>query len=532
MHFCTKIALTLLCLLGFQLSLEAQQVVNFPENRDGNIKLESLLNGSDVAYHTGFKPLMRQRVAATEFKYFDKDSSLQYYWITQKMFKENMVKVDEERFYITADPIFNFEFGTDFRDTSISAQFKNSYAINNTRGFIVEGMILNKIAFSSSFYENQNIPVDYIYDYAAEFNVMPGQGRVKPYKALAGWDYAMSSAYLSYSPSSKVNMQFGHQKNFVGEGYRSLLLSDNTFNYPGLKVSFLFGENDAFQYTGIMASMQSLQRFSTFTTPEALFKRKMGSFYYLSWNATPTLQLGLFEGMVWRRVNEDEELVMDGKYYIPVLGAGTALNGFSGENNAVVGLNAKFRPTPKTQLYGQLMVDDPSKNQFGYQVGAKFYNIRDKEGFTVQLEFNKVTPYAYSHADPLQSFSHYNQALAHPLGAAFNELLGILNFDIPGSRFFTRCQVNIAAYDEDDENNNSGRDIFRSLDDQQNVIVGTKTNLVYTDAHIGFSMLKATNLQWVAGFSFRQLSTADNSHTTSYLYVGIRTNLINRYYDF
>ena len=53
-----------------------------------------------------------------------------------------------------------------------------------------------------------------------------------------GKDYSSVSAYISYSPWSFLNIQAGHGKHFIGNGYRSLLLSDNAFNYPYLKLLF------------------------------------------------------------------------------------------------------------------------------------------------------------------------------------------------------------------------------------------------------------------------------------------------------
>ena len=39
-----------------------------------------------------------------------------------------------------------------------------------------------------------------------------------------------------------------------------------------------------------------------------------------------------------------------------------------------------------------------------------------------------MRPYTYSHNDTVANYSHYNQPLAHPLGANFLELIGILRY--------------------------------------------------------------------------------------------------------
>ena len=44
------------------------------------------------------------------------------------------------------------------------------------------------------------------------------------------------------------------------------------------------------------------------------------------------------------------------------------------------------------------------------------------------MEHNRVRPFTYSHRDSVANYTHYNQPLAHPLGANFNETIGILRY--------------------------------------------------------------------------------------------------------
>ena len=41
---------------------------------------------------------------------------------------------------------------------------------------------------------------------------------------------------------------------------------------------------------------------------------------------------------------------------------------------------------------------------------------------------NRVRPFTYSHRDSVANYTHYNQPLAHPLGANFSELIGIARY--------------------------------------------------------------------------------------------------------
>jgi len=91
-----------------------------------------------------------------------------------------------------------------------------------------------------------------------------------------------------------MNFQFGNGKLFIGDGYRSVLLSDNSFSFPHLRFtgSFLKGR---MQYTVVHAALQNMIRMREFSSPEGLFEKKAASFMYLSFQVNKKLQLGLFE---------------------------------------------------------------------------------------------------------------------------------------------------------------------------------------------------------------------------------------------
>ena len=92
----------------------------------------------------------------------------------------------------------------------------------------------------------------------------------------------------------------GTGKNFIGDGYRSLLLSDFSFNYPFFKGIATFGKQKQFQYTKLNASLSSVFRRDLGSTPEALFQRKTMSTHYFNWLATKWLNIGLFESTLWQ----------------------------------------------------------------------------------------------------------------------------------------------------------------------------------------------------------------------------------------
>ncbi len=93
----------------------------------------------------------------------------------------------------------------------------------------------------------------------------------------------MASAYLSVSVNKHINIQAGHGKHFVGNGHRSLLLSDLAFNAPFLRVNSNWF-NGKLQYQNLYTVYQDLNRLSTTTVSEGLCERKQAATHYLEFS--------------------------------------------------------------------------------------------------------------------------------------------------------------------------------------------------------------------------------------------------------
>src|SRR5690606_29502834 len=106
-----------------------------------------------------------------------------------------------------------------------------------------------------------------------------------------------------------------------------------------------------------------------------------------------------------------------------------------------LGLNAKYKMLDNMAVYGLFVLDDFTAKEFfagdgyihnkwGAQLGFRGFDAFGIENLNFLGEFNTVRPYTYSHFDPISNYSHFAQPLAHPIGANFRELLGILNYSI------------------------------------------------------------------------------------------------------
>jgi hypothetical protein len=69
--------------------------------------------------------------------------------------------------------------------------------------------------------------------------IVPHEGYWKYFKTQNGSQYDFFSArgYVTYAATKHINVQLGHDRNFIGNGYRSLILSDYSSPYFFLKLN-------------------------------------------------------------------------------------------------------------------------------------------------------------------------------------------------------------------------------------------------------------------------------------------------------
>ncbi|MEO7081159.1 MAG: hypothetical protein ABIY71_06500, partial [Flavobacteriales bacterium] len=231
---CPRIFTALGALLLGHLAFAQQN--DIPLNRDIYYDLDRNGAAKSSTMHTGMRPLIESRADLTNVMGFRPDSTPQYYWITEKLFQTHLIQVEDGGFKLTVDPAFHFEVGHDYREGS--GWSDNNWMEHNGRGFHLAAGLGPTVSFQSSFYENQAILPGYLYYYSKSHGVVPGQGRVKNFESR-GLDFAWASGNVSWSPRPWLNAQLGQGRHFVGNGYRSVLLSDNTTPYPYVKFSTL-----------------------------------------------------------------------------------------------------------------------------------------------------------------------------------------------------------------------------------------------------------------------------------------------------
>jgi len=478
------------------------------------------------SYNASIKPFVNginYDKSALDSVYYKRHTVKQYSNIwSRKLKQESLLLVDSNNFKLSLDPLFYFEGGQD-------SKYSDSLYYTNTRGVLIRGSIGSDFAFESTFLENQAVMVDYVSDFVRSWEVVPGQGRVKKFKDN-GYDFANASGVITYSPFKYLNLMAGSGKLFVGNGYRSLLLSDNTFNYPYFKINF---HSKKFSYTAAWASMQVIKngRFTFNKLSEPIFTKKAYTFQYLSYRPIKRVEIGFFQAVMWK-AQRPGNTDFDFNVLNPVIFAHAAQYNLYDINNVMLGANLNIKVTSSINVYGQLMIDDLNNNKIGLQAGAKYFDVAGIKNLYVQGEFNQVNAYSYSLPSAYQSFSHYNQALAHPMGANFTELVGLINYRFKD--FFVSAKLNLIDYGQDKFGYYAGNSVIRDYlkTDMQANTMQNKAKTQLRDFKLGYLVNRASNLNIALGAMLREHNSELNPLQTNYIYISIGTAISNKYYDF
>ncbi|WP_223034719.1 gliding motility protein RemB [Hanstruepera marina] len=521
--------------------------LNIPFTHSYYAQFERSVNLVGTNSHTGSKPFIYEDIA----KYYDfgaekealmKDKSS---FAGRKLWNERLVRVEGKDYWFAIDPIFDFELGKD-----TEADFNNTY--NNTRGINIQGGLGKRFSFYTSFFESQGRFAQYYNQYAEsikaadEVAIIPGRGIAKDFKDN-GYDYPVAEAYLSYTPADFLNIQFGHGKNFIGDGYRSLFISDAATPYPFLKLNATFWK---IKYTSTWTWLRDVR---PEVEEDGAYLPKYMATHFLSWNVSKRLNVGFFESVIWNNANNRG---FDINYLNPIIFfRAIEFETGQGAGNALLGLSSKFKLNDNMNVYGQLIIDEFStsdvsggekswKNKFGYQLGYKYYNAFKVKNLMLQLEYNRVRPYTYSHNTIVLNYGHSNQSMAHLWGSNFSELVLIGRYHY--KRWFGNAKLIVGErgldFNDGIDNFSYGGDIYRNYNDRPfdtgvTVGQGNKTTSLFANIQAGYLINPATNLKLFADVTFRDFNpevenTATRSSNTIWFNIGIRTDLFNWYFDF
>jgi hypothetical protein len=449
--------------------------------------------------------------------FLSKKSILNTFYVT----KPNLLEVNTKDFFLVVNPVINLQLGVE------SGNDQNLYY--NKRGVTLRGRIANKIGFSTTITDNQEHGPSFFQDRVTTLNAVPGVGFYKKFKSN-GYDYFDGRGYFTFNVTKYIDVQFGYDKNFIGNGYRSLFLDNNGDSYLFLKLNTKIWK---FDYQNLF--MELMPQFSK--TGANLLDRKYAAMHHLSMNVTKWLNVGLFEGVIFGRKNR-----FDFEYLNPIIFLRHVEGTVGSPDNAVAGIDFKANAVHHLQFYGQLLLDEFLvheivkgngywANKYGYQLGVKYIDAFKINNLDLQLESNRVRPFTYSHYDSVANYTHYNQPLAHPLGASFQEWIGVLKYQ-PAPKWYVDARAIYYYQGLDSAGIDFGSNpfvLYQKRSSDFGYYVGTGRKVQCVNASLTLSYELSQNLFIDGSLLYRKYTGLDNS---SIFNIGIRWNAARRDYDY
>lgn len=528
---------------------EFESHLNIPFSHSYYAQFDGAMNQVGSNNHTASKPYTYTEVS----KYYNLkavNESLQKNvssWLGRKWWNENMVQIQGEDYWFSLNPIVDLQMG---KASDIDA----SYTYVNTRALNFRGGLGKQINFTTTFFESQGRFAGYFNDYAESIKpsggnpaIVPGIGIAKRFKTDA-YDFPLADANITFAPSKIFDLQLGYGRNFIGDGYRSLLEGDGASPYPYFKINTNFWK---IKYTNTYMWMKDVR---PEVTEERTYATKFMANHYLSWNVSNRLNLGFFESVVWTDSNNrgfDINFVNPIIFYRAVEFGSSSRSG-----NALLGLTGKYKWNNSINLYSQFLIDEFSvsdvgagnqswKNKFGFQIGAKYFNAFNVKDLLFQVEFNHVRPYVYSHSAVITNYGHNNQSVGHQWGGNFKELIVIARYH--KGRLFGDAKFTMGTrgldFDTAEDSFNYGGNIYKSYDEKRpydtgvKVGQGNKTSIFIADIQGGYLINPMTNLKLFGSLIYRnfdptQETAATFKQSTTWFSIGLRSDIFNWYFDY
>lgn len=456
--------------------------------------------------HTAVKPLVQRTLGNFDLSPGLPDSTKN--WFLRKIFDEHLVQVVKE------DHSFYLDFLPDFIvGTQSGTHQKNLWT--NTRGAQAGLTVGDKFSLYVNFFENQARFPTHIDSAAKRIGGIPGQGFSKNVET-SRFDWMNATVNMTYEVNPALRMTLAYDKMHIGDGYRSVLMSESPYNFAHAHVS---GKVKKFQYNSVWGTMLDRYNPRTYAGDTAAFTTRLGegikfaAFQYVDYLASDNFTVGLFHSLIWAQSDASHD----------------------GGANGGLGLNVKYRPFPKWIVYGQLYADQLSKFNFNkdkdrrtaYQLGLKTHDLFQVDRLNITFEFNQAAPYTYQHPNNRINYSNNGESIAHPNGANFREVLGILTyrwkqFDFYGQSMFSRYGVDPSA------STNVGHDILRSdmSDAAFRIGRGDLRNLFYNEIRAAYILNPRYNLRAEIGL-INRIEDAPNSigRTTANIFtIGLRSS--------
>jgi hypothetical protein len=511
----------------FSLTSWAQKLAQqyFLENSIQDSIERHYLDSNDAHFHATLKPF----ITGQTIQYANINKRLNRFY---HQFTEMDIDFPHNRYQFTVLPLIDLEYGMDFLKQK---------PIHRLAGGALARIDINRdFSLQMQYLGGRNQNPNFLQDFYSQYYILPGEGRayglsnnVQTFDQLTG--------FISYSPHRLLNLQLGKGKHFIGNGYRSLLLSDVANNYPYFKLTT---NPWKIQYQFMAAWFKDLY---TENGIKQQYTNKYGIFHTLSWNISRWINFTVFENVIWQGSDSTRQRGFEPSYLNPVIFFRPVEYSLGSSDNSMLGANLHLKITKRLELYGQLALDEFLlkeiraqngwwANKYGLQAGIKYwYQPNHHSTFKFQVEYNYVRPYTYTHGSVQQNYAHFNQALAHPFGANFKEWFVQAQYIYKQwqlSAGLVRADIGVGTF-----NQNVGQNIFQSYTSRTKEFgnttgQGQEKRLFNSELKLSYTVLPALNLR--AELAYQQYNIQNKAlgdWRTPAVYIRLTSSIYNRYRD-
>jgi hypothetical protein len=344
--------------------------------------------------------------------------------------KADFFHVSEKWFDLHINPVLYVGAGKDSR--------LDDMLFINTRGIEVRGMVDKKVGFYTYLADNQSLLPSYVREQVGQTKVVPHEGFWKDYKEGAAVDFLQARGYITFEATRHINLQFGHDRFFIGNGQRSFIFSDNAppawffkGNVKIWKLNYLFLVNQMTADVrtnggGLIAANRG-------------YPNKFTALHHVSLNIGKKFNIGIFEAVVFSEDDSTGTNSIRLDYFNPIIFYRAIEQQNGSSDNVLLGMDFKWNAVRNLSFYGQFVLDefviDNLKkgngwwaNKFAIQAGGKYVDAFGVPNLDLQGEINIAKPYTFSHNTNYGNYSSYRQPIGHPLGANFKEIIGIVRY--------------------------------------------------------------------------------------------------------
>lgn len=483
--------LIFICCVHITCSISAQnQALSLNKELFLTIEYQSLKN--DLIVHRSLKPITQKDLKDSLYLAYLSIKKVDKSFVSRKLFHEHLIQYDSGGVQFSIDPLLNLEIGRELADDP-----RDINLYKNMRGFMLRLNLGQKVSIESSFRENQaNLPY-YLSLRTRRNNVAYGQGRVKSFEE--GYDFNMASSRITYTPTECLNIQLGHDKHFIGNGERSLLLSDLSFNYPFIRLQSEW-LNGKLKYQNLFTLFQDIERLPGDGLSESLFSRKQGVFHHLSFSPNSVFNIGLFEGMIFPSLDSSGNVGVPVSYWLPLMYLNSLTSGSKRNGNTLLGLDWSLELFKKVLLYGQGSLFDERLSNLSLQAGVKWFAHTN---LSLQLESNMQF---FDKKENL--FMHYSESLNSPVLTEHNEFLVGINWQ--RKRILAKVHANY---------------IETNFEEIKTV-----------NGSLSYMVNPASSLKYSLGYLHRESENKSNQQSiqpiSSYFYFSLSTSLQNLYFNY